>query len=97
MGGSFSLGTVFGALATLGLFALPGIHKSTADASLQSRPIAGRPAEGAGASPIAGSAEGIESHSVGRSAPAPVPDAESTSADMLATVPGHPELTLQLD
>jgi hypothetical protein len=97
-GMSFAGGTIFGALATFGLLASPGIPKSTADASLQSRPIAGRPGGSAGASAIAGSAAVIESHSVGRSAPAPVPDAESSSADMQETVvPGHSELTLQLD
>jgi hypothetical protein len=90
---------IFGALATFGLLASPGIPKSAAAASVQSRPIAGGPAGSAGAPAITGSAAVTESHSVGRSAPAPVPDAdaESSSANMQETVPGRPELTLQLD
>ena len=97
MGWSFSLGTIVGTLVTLGLFASAGIHRSTADASPQSRPITGRPAESAGASAIAGLAAEGESHSVGGSAPAPVPDNDSNFPDLLGTVPGHPELNLQLD
>lgn len=90
-----SAGAICGALATFGLLVSPGILKSTSEASLQSRPIAGRSAGSARAPAIAGSAEVIESHSVGRSARAPVPDPESPN--MQLTVPGHPELTLQLD
>lgn len=81
-GWSFAAGTIFGALATFALLASPGIPKSTADASLQSRPIAGRPAGSAGAP---------------ASAPAAVSDVESSSPNMQGTVPGHPELILQLD
>ena len=96
-GWSFSLGTIFGALATLGLFVSPGIHKSTADASLQSRPIAGGLAENAGASAIARSAAVIESHPVVQTAPDPFPGFEWSSEDILRKAPGHWELILQLD